>query len=165
MSVAQAVPHEHRVLVVCNVRGAGDRLRRTLEARARNGPVEAVVVAPALNSRLRHWTSDEDGARAAAADRLRRCLGRLEATPGALVRGEVGDADPEQAIADTLARFPADEIVIATEPPGRSHRLARDLVQRTADRFALPVTPIEVHEPRPPVPLGAAARRPVASAA
>ena len=157
MSIAQAVS-EHRVLVVCNVPGAGDRLRRTLEARARDGHVEAVVVAPALNSRLRHWTSDEDGARAAAADRLRRCMGRLEDTGGAAVRGEVGDADPEQAIADTLATFAADEIVIATEPPARSHRLARDLVERAADRFSLPVTPVEVDEPRPPAPLGAARR-------
>lgn len=160
MSVVQAVPEQdqHRVLVVCNVPGAGERLRRTLEARAPIGHVEAVVVAPALNSRLRHWTSDEDGARAAAADRLRRCMERLEDAGNADVRGEVGDADPEQAIADALATFSADEIVIATEPPARSHWLARDLVERTADRFSLPVTPIEVDEPRPPVPLGAAAR-------
>jgi hypothetical protein len=36
-----------------------------------------VIVAPALNSRLRHWVSDEDEARVAAEERLSRCLGRL----------------------------------------------------------------------------------------
>ena len=39
---------------------------------------DVLVVCPALNSQLRTWTSDEDGAREAAADRLRRRSRRSE---------------------------------------------------------------------------------------
>src|SRR5438105_765845 len=41
------------------------------------GSSDVLVVAPALNSRLRHWLSDEDGARRRAEDRLARSLERL----------------------------------------------------------------------------------------
>jgi nucleotide-binding universal stress UspA family protein len=98
---------------------------------------EVVVVAPALNSWLRHWVSDEDGARRRAQARVAAFVDVLE-RHGAHVEGRVGDADPLQAIADVLATFPADEIVIAARPE-RSTRLADDLVSRARDRFALPV--------------------------
>ena len=55
-----------------------------------------------------------------------------------------GDADPLQAIADALRFFPADAIVVATHPPGRSNWLARDLVARARRRFDLPIVHIVV---------------------
>jgi hypothetical protein len=58
-----------RILVIANEAVDGDVLHGTVRARARDC-AEVLVVAPALNSRLRHWTSDEDAARAAAAGRL-----------------------------------------------------------------------------------------------
>jgi nucleotide-binding universal stress UspA family protein len=100
------------------------------------GDAEVFVVAPALNSRLRHWLSDEDGARRRAEERLVAYVDRLERA-GAHARGSVGDADPVQAIADALVIFAADEIVIAAHPE-RSHRLAGDLATR-ARRFGLPI--------------------------
>jgi hypothetical protein len=51
-----------------------DVLRNVLPQSAR-----VLIVAPALNSRLRHWVSDEDEARAAAEERLTRSLERLRA--------------------------------------------------------------------------------------
>jgi hypothetical protein len=38
---------------------------------------EVLVVAPAVNSRLRHWLSDEDGARRRAARRADACVEQL----------------------------------------------------------------------------------------
>jgi hypothetical protein len=67
---------------------------------------EVLVVAPALNSRLRHWLSDEDGARRRAAERADACVEQLERS-GAHASGRVGDPDPMQAIEDALPTFPA----------------------------------------------------------
>ena len=98
---------------------------------------EVLVVAPALNSWLRHWLSDEDAARRRAEERVAACVDRLQRS-GVHAEGRVGDADPLLAIADALPTFPADEIVIAAESE-RSTRLANQLVSRARDRFALPI--------------------------
>jgi hypothetical protein len=63
---------------------------------AQAGAVEVAVVAPALNSRLRHWVSDEDPARATAAARLGAWLGALEGA-GVRASGWVGAARAERA--------------------------------------------------------------------
>ena len=94
---------------------------------------------PALNSAIRHWTSDEDGARTAAQERLDRSIARL-AQEGIAARGEVGDADPLQAMEDALRTFGADEVIISTHPEGRSHWLERGVVTGARERFALPIT-------------------------
>ena len=98
---------------------------------------------PALNSRVRTWTSDEDGARAAAQDRLDASLARL-GEAGVAARGEIGDGDPLQALEDALRVFPADEIVVSTHPPGRSHWLEQGVVEQARVRFDVPVTHVVV---------------------
>jgi nucleotide-binding universal stress UspA family protein len=98
---------------------------------------DVLVVAPALNSWLRHWLSDEDPARRRAEERLDAVVGQLQRTL-VHVEGRVGDADPLQAAADALATFPADEIVISARPE-RSIDQIDDLVSRVRERFALPV--------------------------
>jgi hypothetical protein len=102
-----------------------------------------MVVSPALNSRLRHWTSDEDSARKVAQGRLEASIERL-AESGVEARGCVGDGDPLQAIADALREFDADEIVISTHPPERSNWLERNITERARRLFALPVTHVVV---------------------
>ena len=102
-----------------------------------------LVVTPALNSPLRHLASDEDGARAAAQDRLDRSLSTL-ATNGIHARGQVGDGDPLQAIEDALRTFGADEIVISTHPEGRSNWLERGVVEHARERFAVPIRHVVV---------------------
>ena len=96
-----------------------------------------LIVAQALNSRLRHWLSDEDAARRRAGERVAAFVNWLERM-GVQAEGRVGDADPLVAIADALRTFPADEIVIAGQPESSS-RLADELVSHARDRFALPV--------------------------
>jgi hypothetical protein len=94
---------------------------------------EVLVVAPALNSWLRRWLSDDDDARRRAEERVTAFVARLE-QQGVHAAGRVGDADPLLAIADALPTFPADEIVIAAEP-----ERADELLVRAHDHFALPV--------------------------
>jgi hypothetical protein len=138
-----------RILAIANETLEGDEFLRLIAAHAAGRPADVIVIAPALNSRLRHWLSDEDGARGSAADRLERTLEWL-AKGGVSSYGWVGDADPLVAVADALAIFPADQLIIATHPERRSNWLARDVVNRIRERFGVPtahvvVGPSEVH--------------------
>ena len=139
-------PHaegEHRILVIANETVGGRTLRDLIHERSEGVREEVLVVTPALNSPLRHWASDEDGARAAAQERLERSLGRLRDL-GVQARGEVGDGDPLQAMEDALRTFGADEIIISTHPEGRSHWLERGVVTKAKERFAVPITHVVV---------------------
>ena len=98
---------------------------------------------PALNSPLRHWASDEDGARVAAQKRLNTSLDRLRSL-GIDARGEIGDGEPLQAMEDALRLFGADEIIISTHPEGRSHWLEKKVVESARERFAVPITHVVV---------------------
>jgi hypothetical protein len=109
-------------------------------------PARVAIAAPALNSRLRHWLSDDDRARRAAEARLERCLGGLRRA-GVEAYGWIADADPLQAIADALRAFPADRLIVATHPKGRSNWLERNLVERARARFDLPLCHVVVGEP------------------
>ena len=133
-----------RILVIANETIESSILHETILARA---GAEVLIVAPALNSRLRHWLSDDTEARRAAEERLGRSLERLTAD-GIDASGRIGDADPLQAIDDALHLFRADEIAIATHPEGRSNWLARNLVTRARLRFARPVVHIVVDSAR-----------------
>jgi hypothetical protein len=117
----------------------GQMLRQMILSKAEDVDEQVLVVVPALNSPIRHWASDEDDARAAAAERLERSLQRLK-DAGVGATGMVGDGDPLQAAEDALRTFGADEIVISTHPEGKSHWLERGVVQKARERFTVPVT-------------------------
>jgi hypothetical protein len=132
-----------KVLVIANETVAGRALRGEIVHRTEGADADVLVVCPALNSRIRHWTSDEDEARARAQKRLDQSLVAL-AEEGVDARGEVGDDDPMQAIDDALRTFGADEIIISTHPPGRSNWLESALISRARERFDLPITHVVV---------------------
>ena len=134
---------ERRILVIANETVGGAELLDVLRRKAEGVHEEMLVVCPALNSVVRHWASDEDGARAAAQQRLDSSLERL-ADDGVEARGEVGDGDPLQAMEDALRTFGADEIVISTHPEGRSHWLERNVVGQARERFDVPITHVVV---------------------
>jgi hypothetical protein len=139
-------PHpegERRILVVANETVGGSALLDQIRKRSEGVHEHVLVVVPALNSPLRHWTSDEDGAREAAQERLEASLAAMRAA-GIDARGEVGDSDPLQAIEDALRTFAPDELIISTHPPERSHWLERGVVTGARERFALPVTHVVV---------------------
>ena len=139
---APSAEGERRILVIANETVGGDTLLDEIRKRS-EGVAHVLVVTPALNSPLRHWVSDEDGARVAAQERLDTSVAKLRGA-GVRVDGEVGDAEPLQAIEDALRTFGADEIIISTHPEGRSHWLERGVVGGARERFAVPVTHVVV---------------------
>jgi Ca2+/Na+ antiporter len=136
-------PGQRRILVIANETVGGGPLRRQIEERSSGYETSVLVVSPALNSPLRHWASDEDPAREAARQRLEASLQRLREN-GIEADGEVGDADPLQAIEDAVRTFGPDEIIISTHPEGRSHWLERGVVTGARERFAVPITHVVV---------------------
>jgi hypothetical protein len=135
--------NERRILVIANETVGGATLREEIRRRAESYEEQVLVVCPALNSPLRHWASDEDAARAAAQERLGRSLARLSEA-GIEARGQVGDAEPLQAMEDALRTFGADEIIISTHPEGRSNWLEKGVVTGARERFAVPITHVVV---------------------
>jgi hypothetical protein len=133
----------HHVLVVANETVAGRALHDAVRQATDGRPSRVLVVSPALNSPLRHYVSDEDGARQVARQRLDRSLHAL-GDAGIDARGEVGDADPLQAIEDSLRTFGADEIIISTHPEGRSNWLEKGVVSGAQKRFTVPITHVVV---------------------
>lgn len=125
------------ILVVANRTCECPALHEEIARRAAPA-ADVLVVAPALNSRLRHWVSDSDDAERAAAERLESAVAQLRQR-GVEARGEVGDAEPLNAIADALHDFDAQEILLSTHPPGESHWLENGLVEKAAEQFDPPV--------------------------
>jgi len=137
---------DHRILVVANETVGGEELLDELKRRAEGVRAQVFVVSPALNSKLRHWVSDEDQARLDAQSRLDESLATMRAA-GIEARGQIGDSDPLQAIEDGIRIFAPDELVISTHPEGRSNWLERGIVDATRGRFACPVTHVVVDLP------------------
>ena len=136
-------PDERRVLVVANETVGGDELMKVIGELALTGRSLFYVVCPALNSRLRTWTSDEDPARAAAQKRLHMTLERLSSV-GIEARGDVGDVDPLVAVEDAVRKFRPNELVVSTHPAGRSNWLERGVVSALRERYDVPVTHVVV---------------------
>jgi hypothetical protein len=134
---------ERRVLVVANETVGGKELWSVIEELALAAKTEFFVVSPALNSRLKTWTSDEDPARATAQKRLDATLQRL-ASIGIEARGDIGDVDPLVAIEDAVRLFRPDEIVVSTHPEGRSNWLERGIVSAVRERYDVPLTHVVV---------------------
>jgi hypothetical protein len=140
---ASHAPGERRILVVANETVGGAPLLNMIRQRSEGVNEHVLVVVPALNSPLKHWVSDDDGAREAAQQRLEASLAAMR-DAGIDARGEVGDGDPLQAIEDALRTFAPDELVISTHPEGKSNWLERGVVDAARERFALPVTHVVV---------------------
>jgi hypothetical protein len=134
---------ERRLLVVANETVGGRALLSEIKRHSEGMKTRVHVVVPALNSPLKHWTSDEDGARDAAQARLAASLAAMH-DGGIEAEGEIGDGEPLQAIEDALRTFAPDELIISTHPEGRSHWLEKGVVTGARERFAMPVTHVVV---------------------
>jgi hypothetical protein len=132
-----------RILVVANETVAGRELLDELKRRTAGGDADVLVVAPALNTRLRYLFADVDHARELAEQRLTGSIETLRAN-GIEARGAVGDSNPLVAIEDALFEFDADEIIISTHPPERSNWLEKKTVDRARERFDRPITHVVV---------------------
>jgi hypothetical protein len=130
-----------KILALVSEPISGDALRSALGDDA--GEAEVMVVAPALDSRTRFWTSDNDEAIARAEQVQQESVERL-GEDGVDAVGDTGEADPLLALQDALATFPAEEILIVTRPEGDQNWAEEDLVEQAQGRFDVPVRHMEV---------------------
>jgi hypothetical protein len=85
--------------------------------------------------------SGEDLGRRLARQRMRQQLDRMREL-GASVSGEIGVADPVDAVRVVLHRWEFDEVIVSTLPGRRSRWRAADLPTKIRRGFKLPVTQI-----------------------
>jgi hypothetical protein len=85
--------------------------------------------------------SGEDLGRRLARQRMREQLDRMREL-GASVSGEIGVADPVDAVRVVLHRWEFDEVIVSTLPGRRSRWLAADLPAKIRRGFKLPVTQV-----------------------
>jgi hypothetical protein len=137
-----------RLLVLVDHLLPAGALAREVVSRLDGRPGRVMLVAPALNSPLKYWLSDEDQARARAHDRLAAMLGELT-QHGLQADGFVGDPDPLQAADDALRRFNVEELFILGAPPGDENWREKDLVRRARAAFGAVVS--LVSPPAPPL--------------
>jgi hypothetical protein len=133
----------HRVLVVADEGCSGAALCSLLAGRLVGRRAEVLVIAPALLSATHYLASDADAAREAAQARLAETVAAFEAA-GISAQAAVGSESPLEAVADALAVFAADEIVIATPPPERTNWLELGMVGRARELYEQPVSHIVV---------------------
>jgi hypothetical protein len=115
-------------------------LRATLGEEVRGA--EVLVISPATNrSKVAFWVSDSDEAIAEAETAQQETVERLE-EEGVDAAGDTGESEPDVAIQDALATFPADRIVVFSHPDldYREDQALDDL----EDRFGVPVTHAEI---------------------
>jgi hypothetical protein len=127
-----------RYLVVANQTLGGEPLLARVRESLASGPCSFHIVVPATPPHD-HLLPTEDEARELATRRLDRALAQFRAL-GAEVDGEVGDADPVQAIGDVIRQGQVDEIILSTLPAGPSRWLRRDVPHRVEQAFSIPVT-------------------------
>jgi hypothetical protein len=98
------------VLLVALEPVSEEEVRTAIEARKDAGELTVRVVAPASSHRRLQWlTGADDEARADAGDLAERTADAIDTE----TETEVGDRDPLLAVEDTLAVFPADEMIVA----------------------------------------------------
>ena len=131
-----------RILVVANQTVGGEELKREILARGEPRP-QLRIVAPLLCSRAHYLASDIDDEIREAGERLDTTL-RWAHDEGFEAVGTVSDATPLQAIEDELRRYAADELIISTHVPERSHWLEAGVVERASEELEIPVTHVIV---------------------
>ncbi len=132
-----------KILVVVNEAIDADALRSAVGKDAADG-AEVLVIAPALNSKLRFWVSDPDAAIERAEEVAQESVERMD-EEGIDAAGGTGESDPLQAIEDSLVTFHADEIVLCTHRGGRRNWLEDGVVDDARERFIdRPVRHLEI---------------------
>ena len=100
---------------------------------------EVLVVSPALqDSPIRFWMSDVDEAIDRARQVEEETVERLD-EEGVDAAGDTGESDPLQALADALATFDADRILVFTHPDEEGGYLEEDVAGEAERRFGIPV--------------------------
>ncbi|MGE5636214.1 MAG: hypothetical protein ACM3UV_04635 [Nocardioidaceae bacterium] len=131
-----------RILVLVSEAVSGAALKSAVGADEAEA-AEVLVVAPALTSKLRFWTSDSDEAIERAEQVQEETVERM-AEEGIDAAGDTGESDPLLALQDALQTYAADEIVLFTHPGGKRNWLEEGVVEEARERFDVPVRHMEV---------------------
>jgi hypothetical protein len=122
--------NERHLLVVANETVTGRKLIDAVRARAEGGAARVTVVSP-INAPSEGYVVYEDTRRAAAGRRLDRTLAALREA-GIKAQGMVVDADPVNAVRDSLAQLEprVTELIVSTHPQEKSGWLRRNLIEK-----------------------------------
>ena len=127
-----------RYLIVGNQTLASNPLAEKVKDVLAAGPAAFRLVVPATPTHQHlMWT---EGAAHEVAERNLEAAIALFGDLGAEINGEVGDANPIQAIHDALRGGSFDEIILSTLPLGLSRWVKQDLPHRVRREFGLPVS-------------------------
>ena len=129
--------HVFRLLVVADAYCEPEKLVGAVQQTLAGRPAAVRVTAPVLASPLKVLTDSEAGEQDDARVRLEDTLNAL-AGAGIEASGAVGDDDPLQAIGDALFAFPADELLVVSDP-GRRRWLERNLERKARDAYGVHV--------------------------
>jgi hypothetical protein len=142
---------EHRVLVLANDTLGEEALLSEIERLACVPRTHVLLLVPALISPAARLTGAVDALLDQARARLQTALDRVD--NNLVVRGEVSEADPLEAIEDAFATFVPDELIVSTRWERAASGLEPRLAGLARERFAVPVRHL-VFEP------GSAAQEP-----
>jgi hypothetical protein len=123
-----------KLLVIASRTVDSAELVEALRTRARRGPIEVTLVAPATRERAEQ-----------TARRLDSAVIALDSA-GIAVEGVRGHADPMIALADIWDPRRFDEVVVATLPGATSRWLAANLPKRVERFTGAQVTHVVAHE-------------------
>ena len=140
-----------RYLVVANQTLGGEELWGAIRERIAGGDCHFHLLVPATPAAqldpgvtAEVAAEDEPGedlGRRLARQRMRHELDRMREL-GASVSGEIGVADPVDAVRVVLHRWEFDEVILSTLPGRRSRWLAADLPTKIRRGFKLQVTQV-----------------------
>ena len=138
----------HRIVVLASEPIENPALVEEIARHARRPEDDVVVVAPALvDSPLKLGAGDLDRAVARAERRLFASVKALRRA-GLHATGEVGDSDPNVALADALRSSPADEVIVATHPDEPASWLEDELIESARHELRSPITEVVVEAGR-----------------
>lgn len=139
-------PAVGRLLVIAAAAVEGDELRDEVVRHLDGSSARVHVVAPALaRDSFHHAMGDVDAPRADATDRMDRSVETLRAE-GLEVSGDIGDADPGLALADSVGDFDPQEILILTHTSDGGLWLEDEIFDRARREYDLPVVHVVVGE-------------------
>jgi hypothetical protein len=131
-------PIERLLMVADAAVAAVDELPAPVRAMI-DAAAEVYVITPSLPGRLDWLTDAVDRSRHLADERLDSVLGHVRAL-GAHASGRRGDDNTLSALADAVADFQPDHILIGLRSSEHANWQERGLIEQVTDRFGLPVT-------------------------
>ncbi|UJA19481.1 hypothetical protein HJD18_04185 [Thermoleophilia bacterium SCSIO 60948] len=137
-------PAVGRLLVIAAAAIEGQELRDEVVRHLDGSNARVHVVAPALaRDQFHHAMGDVDAPREDATERMDRSIETLRAE-GIEVSGDIGDADPKLALADSVGDFDPQEILILTHASEDGLWLENEIFDDARREYDMPVIHVVV---------------------